>query len=248
LRRYLFIYGERAKGWYIIMDIRRSINTKVWSDDWFETLKPVEKLIWFYLLTNPQTNMLGIYEVSVKRISFETGLKDAEISNALKAFERVKKAFYWFGWIVLPNWMKNQSLNTNMVTSASRLFDTLPNELKVKLLDNGFESFESLLKGCQSLPKKEKEIESEIEVEIESKEEKEKQFRKQVFSFRDKYSDKMLSAFFNYWSEKSKSGRMRWEMEKTYEIEKRLVTWHSREKEDIKPVVLGINPFDMIPQ
>jgi hypothetical protein len=58
----------------------------------------------------------------------------------------------------------------------------------------------------------------------------------------------MLLAFFNYWSEKSKSGRMRFEMEKTYEIEKRLVTWHSREKEDTKPVVLGINPFDYIPQ
>jgi hypothetical protein len=68
--------------------------------------------------------------------------------------------------------------------------------------------------------------------EKESKEDKERDFRKQVFSFKDKYSDKMLLAFFNYWSEKSKSGRMRWEMEKTYEIEKRLVTWKSREKEE----------------
>jgi hypothetical protein len=66
--------------------------------------------------------------------------------------------------------------------------------------------------------------------EEQSKEEREKEFRKQVFSFNQKYSDKMLLAFFNYWSEKSKSGKMRWEMEKTYEIEKRLVTWHSREK------------------
>ena len=147
------------------MDIRRSINTRIWSDDWFETLKPTEKLIWFYLLTNAQTNMLGIYEVSIKRISFETGLKSADILNAFKAFERVKKAFYWFGWIVLPNWMKNQSLNTNMLTSASRLFELLPNELIIKLKDNDFESFESLLKGCQTLPKIEKEKEDEIKKE-----------------------------------------------------------------------------------
>ena len=94
---------------------------------------------------------------------------------------------------------------------------------------------------------KEKESKEKDIKEKESKEEKEKDFRKQVFSYKDKYSDKMLLAFFNYWSEKSKSGKMRFEMEKTYEIEKRLVTWHSREKEE-KPKVLGFNPFDYVAQ
>jgi CRISPR/Cas system-associated protein endoribonuclease Cas2 len=81
----------------------------------------------------------------------------------------------------------------------------------------------------------------------ESKEDKEKEFRKQVFSFNNLYSDKMLLAFFNYWSEKSKSGKMRWEMEKTYEISKRLNTWKSREKEEIAPIK-GLNPFDLLAQ
>jgi hypothetical protein len=81
-----------------------------------------------------------------------------------------------------------------------------------------------------------KHMETETITENETIIEKEADFKKQVFFYKDRYSDKMLLAFFNYWSEKSKSGRMRWEMEKTYEIEKRLVTWHSREKEDVKPV------------
>ena len=131
------------------MDIRRSINTKVWSDDWFETLEPADKLLWIYLLTNSLTNMLGIYEISKKRISFETGLTIERISKAFEGFERVKKCFYWYGFVVLPNWMKNQSLNTNMIISAERLFYNLPKQLNDKLLEIEIESFESLSKGLE---------------------------------------------------------------------------------------------------
>jgi hypothetical protein len=93
--------------------------------------------------------MLGIYEISLKRISFETGLTDERIIKALKGFETFKKAFYWFGFIVLPNWMKNQSLNTNMIVSAERLFKQLPNVLNDKLKEIEIESFESLSKGLE---------------------------------------------------------------------------------------------------
>jgi hypothetical protein len=148
------------------MDVRRSINTRVWSDDWFESINPSEKLLWIYLLTNAQTNMLGIYEISIKRIQFETGLNKEIIEKALKGFESVKKAIYNNGFIILPNWMKNQAMNTNMVKSAETLFLNLPNHLIDCLISNGFESFESLSKGLVILPKIEKEIEREIEKEI----------------------------------------------------------------------------------
>lgn len=124
----------------------------MWADEWFETLTPSEKLLWVYLLTNPQTNMLGIYEISLKRISFDTGLKSDQIENTLKGFERVKKAFYYKGHIILTNWVKNQSMNPNMVKSAEKLFNELSKDLKNKLLDNGLESFESLSNGLESLP------------------------------------------------------------------------------------------------
>ena len=149
------------------MDVKRSINTRIWLDSWFETLTPDEKLVWFYLLTNPTTNMLGIYEVSLKRISSDTGLKNGQIVTIMESFERVRKAFYWFGRVFLPNWLKNQSMNPNMYKSAQSLFKELPNELIDKLKENGFESFESLSKGLATLSKIESEIESEIEVESE---------------------------------------------------------------------------------
>lgn len=156
------------------MDIRRSINTRMWSDDWFESLTPSEKLLWIYLLTNTQTNMLGIYEISIKRIQFETGLNRDTIEKALKGFESIKKAFYTNGFIILPNWLKNQAMNPNMVKSAKAIFNCLPNHLNDCLLSNGFESFESLSNGLVMLRKKEKEIEKENEIEKEMEGEKEK--------------------------------------------------------------------------
>lgn len=58
---------------------------------------------------------------------------------------------------------------------------------------------------------------------------REEKFHDLVFSFKD-YPEDLLTGFFNYWSEKSKSGKMRWEMEKTYEIKKRLIAWAARDK------------------
>lgn len=47
----------------------------------------------------------------------------------------------------------------------------------------------------------------------------------------DQYPKEMIRAFFDYWSELNKSGtRMRYELEKTWELPRRLATWASREK------------------
>lgn len=46
-----------------------------------------------------------------------------------------------------------------------------------------------------------------------------------------RYPKEMIRAFFDYWSELNKSGtRMRYELEKTWELPRRLATWASREK------------------
>lgn len=49
--------------------------------------------------------------------------------------------------------------------------------------------------------------------------------------FEGSYTKEMLTAFFRYWTEKNKSGtKMKWELEKTFEISLRLTTWASRDK------------------
>lgn len=136
------------------MSVRRSVNTKLWFDEWIETLSVEEKLLWLYLLTNPQTNMLGIYEISIKRICFESGIKEDAVLNALKGFERVNKCFYILSkYIFLPNWMKHQGMNPNMVKSAMEAYENLDSEIKTYLSSKGLKGFETLRKDLPMLPK-----------------------------------------------------------------------------------------------
>lgn len=61
--------------------------------------------------------------------------------------------------------------------------------------------------------------------------EREHEFGESLIPYVEKYSKETIRAFFNYWTEKNKSGtKMRFELEKTWETAKRLQTWASREK------------------
>lgn len=148
------------------VDVRRSINTKIWCDEWFENLTPEEKLIWLYLLTNQQTNMLGVYEISIRKMAFEIGLSEDQVRDSFQVFEESRKAFYYDGFVILTNWLKNQSLNSNMRVAAVQLYNRLPNSLKDRINANPLKGFESLYEAFRMLPKKEKEIEIEKEKEI----------------------------------------------------------------------------------
>ena len=115
--------------------------------------------------------MLGIYEVSIKRISSDTGVNSDTVKKALEGFEMVSKCYYFHGHIFITNWIKNQSMNPNMIKSAKNDFIKLPNHIKESLLEKGIESFESLSNGYVIISKIEKENEKEIEDEIEIEDE-----------------------------------------------------------------------------
>ncbi len=143
----------------------RSVNTKLWEKPWIEELSPKDKLLFIYLLTNSKTNMLGIYEVSVSKMSFETGLTKTEIKKAFEGFQTLEKVYYINNYVLLPNFLQNQSLNSNMKISALKEYDKLPNSLKSSISMNASEGFESLCKGFEMLSKVEVEDEREYEKE-----------------------------------------------------------------------------------
>lgn len=151
----------------------RSINTAFWSDTWIEELDPNYKLLFIYLVTNDKTNMLGIYESSVRKIAFETGLSVDVVNNGLKAFERIKKVKYINNYIILVNYMKHQNYNTNMKKSAIDIYNNLPKELRNSKLNvsksDPLKGFESLLNhyGMVRKVEVEDEIEDEDEDEVE---------------------------------------------------------------------------------
>lgn len=151
----------------------RSVSTAFWSDPFIEELSPSEKLLFLYFITNEKTNMLGIYEVSIKKISYDTGLDIATINSALKIFEELGKLRYEFNHIILVNFMKHQNFNPNMKKSAIDVHNNLPNNLKINKLnipkEDFLKGFESLLNHYGTVSKEEYKIEYESKKETESK-------------------------------------------------------------------------------
>jgi hypothetical protein len=61
------------------------------------------------------------------------------------------------------------------------------------------------------------------------------------------YPENIITAFCDYWTEKNKSGtKMRFELEKTFEIPLRLRTWASRDRGFVKPAGENITYKEMI--
>jgi hypothetical protein len=58
---------------------------------------------------------------------------------------------------------------------------------------------------------------------------REAEFKNSLRPYLDKYGKEMLNKFFDYWTEKKPKGKkMRFEMEKVFDIQRRLKTWESR--------------------
>lgn len=51
----------------------------------------------------------------------------------------------------------------------------------------------------------------------------------QMKSFRNKYSSKMMQDFWIYWTEKTISGKEKWQLERVFDVGKRLLRWKRQE-------------------
>jgi hypothetical protein len=87
------------------------IDSRFWNDPWVvDTLSAQEKAVFLYLITNAYGNLSGVYEISFRTISNDTGYERDEL---LKMFERFKpKIVYMNGWVVLRNGIKNQNYHS----------------------------------------------------------------------------------------------------------------------------------------
>lgn len=111
------------------MGKQRAINTDFWTDLWVvDTLNPLDCHLFMYLLTNPQTNLVGAYECSLRIMSFQTGIEKDELARMLKRLE--PKVHYVDGWVILRNGVKHQNYkNMNLRTGILREAETVPSHI-----------------------------------------------------------------------------------------------------------------------
>ncbi|EOA3903587.1 conserved phage C-terminal domain-containing protein [Bacillus cytotoxicus] len=114
------------------MAIYRPVQTDFWTDvKVSEDMTPEDKLFMVYLLTNPHTTQLGVYEITAKIIAFEIGLSIESARALLDRFENHHKLIKYnkkTREIAIKNWGKY-----NLTRGGKPIEDCLKKEVdKVK--------------------------------------------------------------------------------------------------------------------
>ncbi len=112
---------------------QRYVNTRFWDDDFVIDLDPIEKLLFLYILTNPLTEIAGAYEITLKRMAFDTGIDKDMIQKILKRFEDAGKVVYKDGWLLVVNFTKHQSTNPKIEKGIETYLTRCPDWISDRL-------------------------------------------------------------------------------------------------------------------
>ena len=107
----------------------RMVNTKFWDDSYIVTLDPIEKLMYLYFITNPLTNICGIYEIQLRRISFDTGIDKEMVLKILGRFEKDEKIRWRNGWCFVKNFIRHQKRNPKVEKGIQIALESVPAEV-----------------------------------------------------------------------------------------------------------------------
>lgn len=112
------------------MAIYRNIRLSFWNDNKvIDCFTPEDKYFYLYLLTNPQTNLCGCYEISYKGMCEDTGYsKDTclrllkrfdEVHNVIRFNESTKEVLIlnWYKY----NWNSSAKTITGVISTAKHI-------------------------------------------------------------------------------------------------------------------------------
>ena len=120
-------------GFFNFMAKSRIINTRFWIDDYISGLDPIEKLLFLYFLTNPATEICGVYEIPLKTIATDTGIDKEMVEKVIKRFSKDNKILYSKGWVAIVNFVKHQSSNPSIREGVKKGLEQAPRELVDRL-------------------------------------------------------------------------------------------------------------------
>ena len=85
----------------------RQIQARFWDDEFVQGAKWQSRYVFIYLCTCLPINMSGIFQLSEKKIIFETGLSEKNFVIAKEELSKNKKVLFFRGWILVCNAFKN---------------------------------------------------------------------------------------------------------------------------------------------
>lgn len=105
----------------------RLVDCDTWADSWFEGLAPTGKLFFLYLLTNPRSTSCGAFEVTPRKMAFETGLDQADVERYLQEWS--PRVQWWpdLNIVWIKNFFRRQgNQNDKTRINAARIVAGLP--------------------------------------------------------------------------------------------------------------------------
>lgn len=122
------------------MAIFRKIHTQFWGDTFVQTLSPERKYFYLYLLTNEKTKQCGIYEISTRQISYDTGYTVETVLNLLDYFISTGKILVSrkTNEIAIKNWNRyNDSRSPGVQKCINQEVKLVKNQKLVEWVQSG---------------------------------------------------------------------------------------------------------------
>jgi hypothetical protein len=123
------------------MATQRYISTSFWDDAWIQSIDPSEKLMYLYLMTNPLTNIAGIYKITDKRMHDDTGFNIDMVNRILQRFEKAKKAYRTGEYIIIPSWPRHQKWREKQTIESGirKIISELPKSIRDMAIKVGYQ-------------------------------------------------------------------------------------------------------------
>lgn len=218
------------------MDGWIKIHYKFLSWEWFQDDGMVRLFINLLLRANYQPKKWkgmaierGQLVTGRKQLCLETGLSEQTVRTCLQRLEDTgeitRKSTSRFSIVTICNYdtyqyednVTNQQLTNNQPTTNQQL--TTTSEYKKERIYK---------KESSTIVEPKKKISLTL---TENLEKRNKSFYESLVPYVETYGKELIRAFYDYWTEPNKSKtKMRFELEKTWDVKRRLNTWASREK------------------
>lgn len=125
----------------------RLVDCGTWDDPWFEALAPQGKLLFLYLLTNPRSTSCGAFEITPRKMAFETGLSQDFIEKMLRSW--APRVQWWpeHQIVFLKNFYRRQSNSAKVRINAAKLVADMPSVVR----DAIYMEYPEFLPGADTL-------------------------------------------------------------------------------------------------
>lgn len=98
----------------------RTLSPALWSDPFIEDLSAQEKLLYIYLFTNEHVNNVGVMQVSLRKISFETAVPQEVVGAFLEKTGALGKTVRDGDALLCLNFVRYQTTKSPQVTKNLR--------------------------------------------------------------------------------------------------------------------------------